>query len=93
MPDVYIFERWAKLIYIMAIKLENRKDSATLVQNVLTRYGCFIKTRLGIPYHNEDESCANSGLIILEVINQKALFDLKNELLQIGDITLNIMEI
>lgn len=78
----------------MAIKLENRKDSATLVQNVLTRYGCFIKTRLGIPYHNEDESCANSGLIILEVIiNQKALFDLKNELLQIGDITLNIMEI
>lgn len=93
MPDVYIFERWTKLIYIMAIKLENRKDSATLVQNVLTRYGCFIKTRLGIPYHNEDESCANSGLIILEVINQKALFDLKNELLQIGDITLNIMEI
>ena len=77
----------------MAIKLENRKDSATLVQNVLTRYGCFIKTRLGIPYHNEDGSCANSGLIILEVINQKALFDLKNELLQIGDITLNIMEI
>ena len=77
----------------MAIKLENRKDGATLVQNVLTRYGCFIKTRLGIPYHNEDESCANSGLIIIEVINQKALFDLKNELLQIGDITLNIMEI
>lgn len=87
------FERWAKLIYIMAIKLENRKDSATLVQNILTRYGCFIKTRLGIPYHNEDESCANSGLIILEIINQDVIFDLKDELLQVGDITLNIMEI
>ncbi len=87
------FERWAKLIYIMAIKLENRKDNATLVQNVLTRYGCFIKTRLGIPYHNEDGSCSNSGLIILEIINQDVIFDLKDELLQIGNISLNIMEI
>lgn len=81
------------MIYIMAIKLENRLDKATLVQNVLTRYGCFIKTRLGIPYHNGNIDCANSGLIILEIINQDALFDLKNELLQIGDISLNIMEI
>lgn len=77
----------------MAIKLENRIDNATLVQNVLTRYGCYIKTRLGIPYHNEDGSCSNSGLIILEIVNKDSLFDLKNELLQIGDISLNIMEI
>ncbi len=77
----------------MAIKLENRIDNAALVQNVLTRYGCFIKTRLGIPYHNEDGSCSNSGLIILEIVNKDSLFDLKNELLQIGDISLNIMEI
>lgn len=81
------------MIYIMAIKLENRIDNAALVQNVLTRYGCFIKTRLGIPYHNEDGSCSNSGLIILEIVNKDSLFDLKNELLQIGDISLNIMEI
>ncbi|OLA94764.1 MAG: hypothetical protein BHW64_02250 [Candidatus Melainabacteria bacterium LEY3_CP_29_8] len=77
----------------MAIKLENRIDNAALVQNVLTRYGCFIKTRLGIPYHNEDGSCSNSGLIILEIVNKDSLFDLKNELLQIGDISLNLMEI
>lgn len=81
------------MIYIMAIKLENRIDNAALVQNVLTRYGCFIKTRLGIPYHNEDGSCSNSGLIILEIVNKDSLFDLKNELLQIGDISLNLMEI
>lgn len=77
----------------MAIKLENRIDNAALVQNVLTRYGCFIKTRLGIPYHNEDGSCSNSGLIILEIVNKDSLFDVKNELLQIDDISLNIMEI
>lgn len=81
------------MTYIMAIKLENRLDNAALVQNILTRYGCYIKTRLGIPYHKEDGSCSNSGLIILEIINQDAIFDLKNELLQIGDISLNIMEI
>lgn len=77
----------------MGIKLDNRTDKATLVQNVLTRYGCYIKTRLGIPYQNEEKCCSNSGLILLEIINKDALFDLKNELLQIEDISLNIMEI
>ncbi len=82
------------MTYIMAIKLENRIDNAALVQNIFTRYGCYIKTRLGIPYHDENQNlCSNKGLIILEIINGEIILDLKNELLQIGDISLNIMEI
>lgn len=47
---------------IMALVLDNRTDCAPKVQEILTRHGCIIKTRLGI-----HESCDSRGLILLNL--------------------------
>lgn len=51
---------------IMAILQDNRTQSAPKVQEILTKYGCSIKVRLGI--HEVDEKqCSTEGLIILQL--------------------------
>ncbi|MFW5807719.1 MAG: hypothetical protein ACOCWH_01555 [Spirochaetota bacterium] len=50
---------------IMGIKLTDRMQAAVRVQQLLTEYGCLIKTRLGM--HVADGSCNESGLIIIEL--------------------------
>lgn len=54
-----------KIIFGICIK-ERLKDAAS-IQSLLTKYGCNIKTRLGL--HDVDENfCSGSGIIILELI-------------------------
>ena len=54
---------------IMGIRMEKRRDSATAVQDVLTEYGCFIKTRIGLHDASDDRTvCAESGIVLLELI-------------------------
>lgn len=51
---------------IMAILVDNRTHSAPKVQEILTKYGCNIKVRLGL--HEVDERhCSDEGLIILQL--------------------------
>ena len=57
--------------YLMAILQENRVETATKVQEVLTRNGCSIRVRLGL--HDAGvASCSNSGLILLQICGEKA---------------------
>ena len=56
--------------YIMAILQENRVETATKVQEVLTRFGCNIRFRLGLHDAGID-TCSNSGLILLQVCGDK----------------------
>ena len=54
---------------IMGVELEQRRGTATKVQEILTDYGCFIKTRLGLHQASDSqEVCSEKGLIILELI-------------------------
>jgi len=56
---------------IMLILVGKRRESAVAVQKLLTDYGCYIKTRLGL--HDASETvCADDGLIILELVGDKA---------------------
>lgn len=51
---------------IMAISQEHRIETATKVQDVLTKYGCSIRVRLGL--HDAGiNSCSPSGLILLQL--------------------------
>ena len=63
---------------IMAIKVNGRIAKAPLVQEILTKYGCNIKTRVGFHEVNEDQ-CSTDGILILQLFGQKteiqALFD------------------
>ncbi len=53
-------------IVVLGISVFDRVKEAGHVQTILTRYGCSIKTRLGL-HEVSDGNCSKSGLIILEL--------------------------
>jgi hypothetical protein len=55
---------------VVLIMVSNRKESATKVQQILTGWGCMIKTRLGI-HEGVLDDCTESGLIILELVGEE----------------------
>jgi len=56
--------------HIIGIYVEDRYDEAQQLQETLTRYGCCIKTRLGL--HSTDGNyCAQGGIIILQLLPDK----------------------
>jgi hypothetical protein len=52
---------------IMGIQLNRRQEDAKQVQELLTRSGCSITTRLGLHGATKD-SCSPRGLILLEFV-------------------------
>ena len=72
-----------KEIWVLGINITDRDSTVALVQNVLTKFGCSIRTRLGL--HNIDSAvCAGCGLILLELYGDPLEFyKLENELLKI----------
>ncbi|MBI2418817.1 MAG: hypothetical protein HYV28_13135 [Ignavibacteriales bacterium] len=51
---------------ILLILVGKRAESAVKVQQILTAWGCIIKTRLGI-HDGIMENCSDEGLLILEL--------------------------
>jgi hypothetical protein len=51
---------------ILGIKINDRIKEAGNVQRALTKYGCSIKTRIGL-HEVTDNHCSTSGLILLEL--------------------------
>ncbi len=51
---------------VLGVHITGRQVNAAKVQELLTKYGCNIKTRLGL--HNIDEcSCSTNGLLLLHM--------------------------
>lgn len=57
-------------IRLLGILIKERQKAATKVQELLTQFGCSIKTRLGM-HEATDDRCAPHGLIILELTGDK----------------------
>lgn len=55
---------------VLIILIGNRKQSAVKVQQILTAWGCNIKTRLGI-HDGVLENCSDQGLLILELAGRE----------------------
>lgn len=55
---------------ILTILVGKRKETAINVQKILTGWGCMIRTRLGL-HDGTLDNCAESGLIILELVGDK----------------------
>lgn len=53
---------------IMGIKLMERMNSASRVQELLSEYGCEINTRIGLHTAAKD-ACSPDGLILLDFID------------------------
>ena len=70
---------------ILGIKTDNRLESAICIQRVLTEFGCFVRTRLGLHEISENH-CSKYGLIILEILNDEKAILIENKLLDIEGI-------
>ncbi len=78
---------------IMLVLLENRRESATEVQQAFTDMGCFIKTRIGL-HDGSPTECTNTGLIILELMgDSKAKADLYDRLKVIPQVSVQLVEL
>lgn len=53
----------------MIIVVNLRKKEAVTVQKILTEWGCFIKTRLGL-HEGVLDQCSEVGSIILELVGE-----------------------
>jgi len=54
---------------IMVIKIKKRGEKAPKVQEVLTSFGCSIKTRLGL--HEAGDRCSEEGILVLQLVGEK----------------------
>lgn len=75
---------------IIGIKLTNRIELSTEFQNILSKFGCAIKTRIGL--HSTCSSvCANWGTVLLEIIDEDKTSDLKHELSKLDGVRVQSM--
>ena len=68
---------------IIGVNLENREETAIKFQKILTKFGCEIKTRIGL-HPSVGCVCLNRGIILLEV--SSAAEDLISELKKYWDV-------
>ncbi len=78
-------------IRILGVLVESRTEAAQKVQDILTRYGCSIRTRMGL-HTLEMDDCENCGLIILELTgSQEECMRLENELWKLDNVKVQKM--
>ena len=57
---------------IIGVHITDRIKHVKSVQELLTQYGCNIKTRLGL-HEVDGNSCSPNGLLILELVGDSAV--------------------
>lgn len=78
---------------IMALTIEPRSKHAPNVQEILTKYGCIIKMRIGMHETGEND-CSQRGLIVLHICAKKdQIEEFNQELLSIEGVKTNYMTI
>lgn len=76
---------------IMAILQENRVETAAKVQEVLTKYGCYIRVRLGL-HDAAIDRCTNTGIILLQLCGDDLpVKDFEEELKSIQNVKVKYM--
>lgn len=76
---------------ILGIKLYERVATAPDFQKILSEYGCFIKTRIGL-HSVSDGVCATNGIILIEFIgNDENLSSFEETLKSLGKIEIQKM--
>lgn len=80
-----------KEVRILGVMINEPSKEAGLIQNILSKYGCSIRTRLGL--HDIDEGYAtDTGLMLLELTGDlQECQRLENELLALDGIEIQKM--
>lgn len=55
--------------YVIAVRVDHRTSNAAKVQDILTKHGCNIRTRVGLHEISED-NCSEDGFIILQACGE-----------------------
>ncbi len=80
---------------ILGVLIENRFEEVKMVQDLLTEFGCIIKTRLGLHQQAEyNEACTEKGLLILEMVKDSddRVKELREKLSAIEGVEVRSME-
>lgn len=79
---------------IMGILIGHREEEALKVQELLTKYGCYIKTRLGLHDTAVEGTCSSKGLLILEFLpgNEEEINTFEAELKKLESFVVKRME-
>jgi hypothetical protein len=78
---------------LLIVLVDKRADSAVNVQKILTTWGCIIKTRLGI-HDGVLDKCSDAGLIVLELVGEKAKFkELEHKLSILNGVKTQLVEL
>jgi len=64
---------------IIGVKLNNRLESSVEFQTLISKFGCSIKTRIGL-HSTCSNICAKFGIILLEIIDDDVVPELKRDL-------------
>ena len=57
--------------YIIGIRVNHRVANAVGLQELLTKFGCNIKLRVGL-HETSEKYCSDDGVIMLQVCGEKA---------------------
>lgn len=68
---------------IVAVNLTDRAETSTEFQEILTKFGCAIRTRIGL-HHSEQGVCLNRGIVLLDLAEDSPL--LVEELSRMWDV-------
>lgn len=78
---------------IMAVLQEKREETAVKVQDVLTKYGCYIRVRLGL-HDAALDTCSPHGLILLQLCGDDIpVQDIQSELEEIPKVKVKYMSL
>lgn len=76
---------------IMAVLINKRSEGAPKVQEILTKFGCIIRLRLGV---HEMEGCREEGLILLQLGgSEEEICQLEKELTAIDLVRVKKMDL
>ena len=78
-------------VRVLGVMINDPSKGADRIQNILTKYGCTIRTRLGI--HDIDKDYASdTGLMLLELVgDMQECLRLENELLALEGVDVQKM--
>jgi hypothetical protein len=81
-----------KELRVLGIYINDRVNNALGIQQILSKYGCSIRTRLGL-HEVIDEYSVEGGLILLELVGDRnEWLKLENELLAIDQLEVQKMD-
>ena len=70
---------------IMVVKIGDRRERSPQVQEVLSKFGCSIKVRLGL--HETENVCSEEGILILQLTGDtKEMLKLETALNEMKDV-------